>query len=52
MTIYTVGNGHTRPIPRCQRQVKILIVVIDYFIKWIEVKSLAIITTQHVQKLF
>jgi len=27
-----------------------LLVAIDYFIKWIEVKPLATITTQHVQK--
>ena len=31
------------PLPRGKRQVKFLLVTIDYFTKWVEVKSLATI---------
>ena len=32
------------PLPRSRRQVKFLLVSIDYFIKWVEVEALSTIT--------
>jgi len=45
-----VGNGHFRPFFPGKGQVKFLIVVVDYFTKWIKAKPLATITAQQVQQ--
>ena len=37
------------PIPIAMRQLKFLIVGIDYFTKWVEVKALVIITEKNVR---
>ena len=38
-----------RPLPQGKRQVKFLLVTIDYFIKWVQVEALATITEAKVQ---
>jgi len=45
-----MGYGHPRPVLPCKGQVKFLIVVVDYFTKWIEAKPLTTITAQQVQQ--
>ena len=38
------------PLPQGKRQVKFLLVAIDYFIKWVEVEALATITEASIHK--
>jgi len=45
-----IGNRHPWPFLPSKGQVKFLIVVVDYFTKWIEAKPLATITAQQVQQ--
>jgi len=45
-----MGDGYPRPLLPQQDQVKFLIVVVDYFTKWIEAKPLTTITAQQVQQ--
>ncbi|GJV77744.1 reverse transcriptase domain-containing protein [Tanacetum coccineum] len=47
---YKWGIDISGPFPESQRRVKFLIVVIDYFTKWIEVKPVATITGNQVKK--
>lgn len=44
------GTNIVGPFPMARGQVKLLLVVIDYFTKWIEVEPLTSITTKHVQR--
>ena len=37
------------PLPRGKKQVKFLVVVIDYFTKWVEAKPLIVITKTKIQ---
>jgi len=50
MAFCKVGNRHSWPLHPGKRQVKFLIVPIDYFTKWIEAKPLATITARQVQQ--
>ena len=43
------GIDIIRPLPQGKRQVKFLLVTIDYFIKWVQVEALATITEAKVQ---
>ena len=38
-----------RPLPYGKKQVKFLLIVIDYFTKWMEAEALAMITEAKVQ---
>jgi hypothetical protein len=40
------------PLPPGQGNLKYVVVVVEYFLKWIEAKPLAIITSAMVQKFF
>lgn len=44
MAICPMGYDIIDPLPQGKRQVKFLLVVIDYFIKWVEAEALAIVT--------
>ena len=46
------GLDILRPFPLGTRQMKFLVVGIDYFTKWVEAKPLANITQQNVKNLF
>ena len=39
------------PLPQGKRQVRFLLVAIDYFMKWVEVKALAVITEAKVKNI-
>ena len=43
-----MGVRHHGPIPDWTRQMKFLVVGIDYFTKWVEVKVLATITEKNI----
>lgn len=45
-------NRYTRPIPSDARQRKFLIVIIDYFIEWIEAEPPVHIIKNKVKKVF
>ena len=45
----TWGIDIMGPLPRGKKQVKFLVVVIDYFTKWVEAKPLAVITEAKIQ---
>lgn len=47
-----MGNGFTRSFPESTRQEGILMVAIDYFTRWAEVKALSSITSKQVQEFF
>ena len=38
------------PLPQGKKQVKFLLVTIDYFMKWVEVKALTMITEAKIQR--
>jgi hypothetical protein len=44
--------GLLGPLPLAQRNLKYVVVAVEYFSKWIEAKSLATITSATVQKFF
>nr|GEV82496.1 reverse transcriptase domain-containing protein [Tanacetum cinerariifolium] len=50
MAIIQVGIDIAGPFPEGPGKVKFLLVDMDYFTKWIEAKSMVIITDSHVQK--
>ena len=43
-----MGTGHHGPFPTALRQLKFLVVGIDYFTKWVEVEPLATITEKSI----
>ena len=43
------GLNIMEPFPTAMRQLKFLVVEIDYFIKWVEVEPLATITEENVR---
>jgi len=43
------GIDIIRPLPQGKKQVKFLLVAIDYFMKWVETKALATITEAKVR---
>ena len=43
-----MGVRHHGPIPDWTRQMKFLVVGIDYFTKWVKVKALATITEKNI----
>ncbi|XP_076929102.1 uncharacterized protein LOC143593323 [Bidens hawaiensis] len=45
---YKWGMDIVRPLPEAAGKVKLLLVAVDYFTKWPEVKPLALITRRHV----
>jgi hypothetical protein len=47
-----VGPKLTRPTSTAQGNLKYVVVVVEYFSKWIEVKPLATITSATIQKFF
>ena len=44
-----MGTGYLGPLPTALRQLKFLVVGIDYFIKWVEAEALATITEKNIQ---
>ncbi|GJQ93741.1 reverse transcriptase domain-containing protein [Tanacetum coccineum] len=48
--LYKWGIDISGPFPEAQGKVKLLIIAIDYFIKWIEAKPVATITGRQVKK--
>jgi hypothetical protein len=52
LAIAKMGPGLVRPTPPAQGNLKYVMVVVEYFSKWIEAKPLATITSVTVQKFF
>ena len=48
MTFYSMGIGNHGPFPIAMRQLKFLVVGIDYFTKLVEAEALATITEKNV----
>jgi len=49
MALLQMGDGHNWPFAPGKRQVKFLLMVVDYFSKWIEAEPVATITSNQVQ---
>ena len=49
MAFHSIGLDIIGPFPTAIRQLKFLVVGIDYFTKWIEVEALATITEENVR---
>ena len=49
MAVCPMGIGHYGPFPTTLRQLKFLVIGIDYFTKWMEAKPLAIITEKSIR---
>jgi IS30 family transposase len=50
LVVANVGPRFARPLPPAQENLKCVVVAVEYFSKWIEVKTLATITSVTVQK--
>lgn len=46
----TRGINTVGPLPQGKKQIKFLLVAINYFTKWVEAEPLAIITENRIQK--
>ena len=49
MAFCPIGIGYLGPFPTAIRQLKFLVVDVDYFTKWVEAKALATITEKNMQ---
>ena len=49
MAFCPIGIGYLGPFPTAIRQLKFLVVDVDYFTKWVEAKALATITEKNMR---